>query len=47
MNTDLNLLFRNIEDNKIPVLWMKISYGSLKPLENYFLDFVKRIDYMK
>ena len=46
MNAELNLLFQNIYDNKIPALWMKISYSSLKPLESYIQDFLKRVEFI-
>jgi len=47
MNAELNLLFENIYDNRIPALWMKISYGSLKSLEAYLQDFIKRIAFIR
>ena len=41
------MIIKNVYDNKIPVLWMKISYGSLKSLESYLADFLKRIAFIK
>lgn len=45
MNAEINHLFLNILDNAIPDLWMKISYGSLKPLGSYVMDLVKRLEF--
>jgi len=46
MNAELNLLFENIFDNKIPSLWLKNSYPSLKPLGGYIKDFIKRLNFI-
>jgi dynein heavy chain len=46
MNAELTLLFENIFDNKIPVLWLKNSYPSLKPLGGYVKDLIKRLEFI-
>lgn len=32
---------------KVPDVWMKVSYPSLKNLSNYVIDFIKRIDFLQ
>jgi len=46
MNQDLNLLFEALFDNRIPGVWLKNSYSSLKPLGSYILDLIKRINFI-
>ena len=46
MNAELTLLFENIFDNKIPDLWLKNSYPSLKPLGSYVVDMIKRLTFI-
>lgn len=45
-SSDLEKLFNNIYDNKIPEMWQRISYPSLKPLGSYLIDFVERLKFI-
>jgi len=40
MSQELEVVFNNIYDNKVPEAWLKVSYPSLKPLGTYIIDFV-------
>lgn len=46
MSPDLEKLFNSIFDNKIPEMWSKVSYPSLKNLGSYLNDLVERLNYM-
>lgn len=43
MNSELEQLSEQLALNKIPTLWLKRSYPSMKSLANYYSDFQKRI----
>ena len=43
MNNDLNDVFNNVVTNKIPSLWARFSYPSLKPLASYLIDLIERL----
>lgn len=40
MSQDLELVFNSIFDNRVPDVWHKSSYPSLKPLGSWVNDFV-------
>ncbi len=46
MNNDLNEVFIKVVNNKIPQLWIKYSYPSLKPLASYIIDFIDRLTFI-
>lgn len=47
MSADLEVVFNSLFDNRVPDLWLKVSYPSLKPLGSYINDFVDRLKFMQ
>lgn len=47
MNNELNEVFNKVVTNKIPNVWQKFSYPSLKPLASYLLDFIDRLNFIQ
>lgn len=43
MSNELDDVFNSMVDNKVPAIWAKIAYPSLKPLGSWTLDFITRI----
>jgi dynein heavy chain, axonemal len=39
MSNELDDVFNSMVDNKVPAIWAKIAYPSLKPLGSWTLDF--------
>lgn len=46
MTADLEEVSNSLFDNRVPAMWMKASYPSLKPLASYVIDFVERLEFM-
>lgn len=44
-SVDLEQALANISIGRVPSLWMKISYPSLKSLAGYIKDLIKRINF--
>jgi dynein heavy chain len=47
MSAELDELSGQLFFGKIPALWLKVSYGSLKPLAGYYNDLLKRIEFFE
>ncbi|KAH8299235.1 hypothetical protein KR044_006570, partial [Drosophila immigrans] len=47
MSEDLEMVFRALLANLVPVMWAKRSFLSIKPLPNYIVDFQRRIDFIQ
>jgi len=46
MSDALDDVFNSILDNKVPAIWAKVAYPSLKPLGSWTIDFIKRLDFI-
>lgn len=40
-------MFNSLFDNRVPDMWHKVSYPSLKPLGSWVNDFVERLKFMQ
>jgi dynein heavy chain, axonemal len=46
MSLDLEKMFNNFLDNKVPEQWEKVGYPSLKPLSSWFEDLKLRCEFI-
>lgn len=47
MSSDLDSMFLSLQNGKVPDLWTKVSYLSMKPLASWFDDLIKRVQFMQ
>ena len=47
MSDQLDEVFNAMFDNRVPLLWSKVAYPSLKPLGSWTLDFIKRLEFIQ
>lgn len=47
MSSDLEAAYRSISVNKVPEMWAKVSYPSLKPLGSYLSDLYRRLNMLQ
>merc|ERR1719460_2347858 len=45
MNNDLDDMFQSCLNNKVPKMWEKKAYPSLRPLASWFTDMIARVDF--
>jgi dynein heavy chain len=43
MSSDIEDVFNKLYDNKVPDLWHKVAYPSLKPLGSWIINFIERL----
>lgn len=46
MSIDLERMFNNFLDNKVPLQWEKVGYPSLKPLSSWVADLILRVEFI-
>ena len=46
MSSDLDSMFLSLQNGKVPDLWTSVSYLSMKPLQSWFDDLIKRVQFM-
>jgi len=47
MSISLEAMFNSFISKKVPELWEKVSYPSLKPLSSWIPDLFARIEFMR
>lgn len=46
MSSDLELVYDGVFDNKVPQIWHKVSYPSLKPMMSWINNLIERLNFM-
>lgn len=46
MSNELDKVFKKMFDNKVPDVWAKVAYPSLKPLGSWVNDFLDRLAFL-
>jgi len=47
MSDELDNVFTKMFDNKVPDVWAKVAYPSLKPLGSWVNDFFERLEFLQ
>ena len=47
MSDDLDKTYTSINENRVPVLWGKVAYPSLKPLASWLADLKERVKFLR
>jgi len=47
MSPDLEAMAISLTNGKVPTIWSKVSYPSLKPLGSYINDFLERLEFLR
>lgn len=46
MSIELESMFNNFLNNKVPNQWVKVGYPSLKPLNSWVADLIHRVEFI-
>lgn len=46
MSMDLEMMFNDFLNNKVPLQWVKVGYPSLKPLSSWVPDLLLRVEFI-
>jgi len=46
MSSDLDAMYLSLTNGQVPANWAKVAYPSLKPLDSWFEDLIKRVDFL-
>ena len=47
MSQELDEMYLAFQNNMLPGIWKKVSYGSLKPLSSWFKDMLARVNFIR
>lgn len=47
MGDELDSMYLQIQNNRVPLNWSKVGYPCLKPLSSWFKDFLQRVEFMR
>merc|ERR1719454_892130 len=47
MNNDLDDMFQSCLNNKVPKMWEKKAYPSLRPLASWYTDMIARVEFFQ
>jgi dynein heavy chain len=46
MSMELEMMFNDFLNNKVPLMWVKVGYPSLKPLSSWVPDLILRVEFV-
>lgn len=46
MSMELEMMFNDFLNNKVPQMWVKVGYPSLKPLSSWVHDLLQRLEFV-